>query len=93
MTRRSLTRSALATVVCFLSALATAQDRELVIWGMALGPDSKGSDAMIREFERRNPSPVAIEMQRRIRAELEALIKDPTRGLTVYFSCQRRAPR
>jgi ABC-type sugar transport system permease subunit/ABC-type glycerol-3-phosphate transport system substrate-binding protein len=55
MTSRSLIRSVLATVVCFISSFATALDRELVIWGMALGPDSKGSDAMIREFEKRNP--------------------------------------
>jgi ABC-type sugar transport system permease subunit/ABC-type glycerol-3-phosphate transport system substrate-binding protein len=29
--------------------------KEVVFWGLSLGPDSKGQDALIREFERRNP--------------------------------------
>ncbi|MDX2066001.1 MAG: extracellular solute-binding protein [Fimbriimonadaceae bacterium] len=29
--------------------------RELVVWGVSIGADSKGQDAVIREFERRNP--------------------------------------
>jgi len=29
--------------------------RELVVWGISIGADSKGQDAVIREFERRNP--------------------------------------
>ena len=29
--------------------------RELVIWGISFGPDSKGAEAVVREFQRRNP--------------------------------------
>ena len=29
--------------------------REVVLWGLSLGPETKGQDAVIREFERRNP--------------------------------------
>lgn len=51
----------------FLAALiatfcmAIAQDatptkkRDLVIWGIAFGPDSKGLEAVVKEFARRNP--------------------------------------
>lgn len=31
------------------------QKKEVVFWGLSLGPDSKGQDAVIREFEKRNP--------------------------------------
>lgn len=33
----------------------TVPKKEVVFWGLSLGPDSKGQDALIREFERRNP--------------------------------------
>jgi ABC-type sugar transport system permease subunit/ABC-type glycerol-3-phosphate transport system substrate-binding protein len=33
----------------------TTKKREVVVWGLSLGPDSKGQDAVIREFERLNP--------------------------------------
>lgn len=43
----------------FLAAATNAQTppakHEVVFWGLALGPDTKGQDAVIREFERRNP--------------------------------------
>ena len=29
--------------------------RDLVIWGISFGPDTKGAEAVVREFERRNP--------------------------------------
>ncbi|MCC7434094.1 MAG: extracellular solute-binding protein [Methanoregulaceae archaeon] len=32
-----------------------AERTDLVVWGIGLGPDSKGTDAALREFERRNP--------------------------------------
>ncbi len=40
-----------------LAGLAGAQTkkRDLVIWGIAIGPETKGQDAVKREFERRNP--------------------------------------
>ncbi len=53
----------LCLLACLLTALAFAQTdpgapkakREVVLWGLALGPETKGQDAVIREFERRNP--------------------------------------
>jgi ABC-type sugar transport system permease subunit/ABC-type glycerol-3-phosphate transport system substrate-binding protein len=42
--------------LALLAALAPAQKpRELVIWGMAYGPDTKGQEALNKEFERRHP--------------------------------------
>jgi ABC-type sugar transport system permease subunit/ABC-type glycerol-3-phosphate transport system substrate-binding protein len=35
-------------------APAVAQ-KDLVIWGIGIGPDAKGQDAVIREFQKRNP--------------------------------------
>lgn len=32
-----------------------AKRKQIVVWGLSIGPDSKGQDALIREFERRNP--------------------------------------
>jgi multiple sugar transport system permease protein len=29
--------------------------QEIVLWGISLGPDSKGEDSVIRAFERLNP--------------------------------------
>ncbi len=37
------------------SPSATLTKREVVLWGLSLGPDTKGQDAVIREFENRNP--------------------------------------
>ncbi len=31
------------------------KQRDLIIWGLAFGPDTKGSEAVVREFQRRNP--------------------------------------
>ena len=38
-----------------MSAVAQPARREVVFWGLSMGPDSKGQDAVLREFERRNP--------------------------------------
>lgn len=39
-----------------VAALASAGDkRPVVVWGVGLGPDTKGQEAVIREFERRHP--------------------------------------
>lgn len=50
-----LTRFAAAT---FLLALASAgfsqEKRTVVLWGINMGPDTKGQEAVIREFERRH---------------------------------------
>lgn len=43
-------------VAILLGATAHAGDkREVIVWGVGLGPDTKGQEAVIREFERRNP--------------------------------------
>src|SRR4051794_38497362 len=34
---------------------APPKQRDVVIWGVNVGPESKGTVAVIREFERRNP--------------------------------------
>lgn len=42
----------------FLGAVAQAQPKEkttVTVWGLAISPDDKGTDDMVREFERRNP--------------------------------------
>ncbi len=35
--------------------LGSQKKRDLVIWGISFGPDSKGAEAVVREFQRRNP--------------------------------------
>ena len=50
----------LALISCSISIGQTqgpegGKKRELVFWGLSLGQDSKGQDAVIREFEKRNP--------------------------------------
>ncbi|MDR3692000.1 MAG: extracellular solute-binding protein [Fimbriimonas sp.] len=51
----------LLALACALTALpiqASAQThkkRDLVIWGISFGPDTKGSEAVVREFSRRHP--------------------------------------
>ena len=52
----------LSCLVVLLSSYALGQStsarsakREVVLWGLSLGPDTKGQDAVIREFENRNP--------------------------------------
>jgi len=42
-----------AVVAALLPGLALAE--EIIVWGLNIGPDSKGTQAVIREFERRNP--------------------------------------
>jgi multiple sugar transport system permease protein len=52
-----------ATAILFPAATWARQDpqadavkkRPLVVWGISIGADSKGQDAVIKEFERRNP--------------------------------------
>ncbi len=50
-----------AKITTLLSLLAIAasclavERKPIVIWGQALGPDSKGFEAVIREFEKRHP--------------------------------------
>jgi multiple sugar transport system permease protein len=43
----------------FFSAIGPAQEapakRDLVVWGVNIGPDSLGTEELIREFERRHP--------------------------------------
>ncbi|MCW5943641.1 MAG: extracellular solute-binding protein [Fimbriimonadaceae bacterium] len=41
-------------LVPHLAGAAPARE-EVVVWGLGLGPDSKGLEATIKEFERRNP--------------------------------------
>lgn len=42
--------------LAMLASLTMAAERTpIVVWGLAPGPDSKGIDAVVREFERRNP--------------------------------------
>lgn len=62
MTRRR--RLALSFAIVGLASLVHAgletvpkptERRNLVVWGISIGADSKGQDAVIREFERRNP--------------------------------------
>lgn len=49
-------RFLLAAGLACLAALLPAADRQpLVVWGISAGPDSKGQDAVIREFSKRNP--------------------------------------
>lgn len=43
----------LAALAVLFPAAASATD--VILWGLNLGPDSKGSQAVIREFERRHP--------------------------------------
>jgi multiple sugar transport system permease protein len=53
--------SRLAALTTFLllllasAALAGPKPRDLIIWGVNLGPNSKGDQAVIREFQRRHP--------------------------------------
>lgn len=44
-----------ALVLLPVVAASQSTKREVVFWGLSLGPDSKGQDAVIREFEKRNP--------------------------------------
>jgi len=48
-------------LIVFLATLGFAEDKDpqgrtlLTIWGLAISPQEKGQDAVVREFERRNP--------------------------------------
>jgi ABC-type glycerol-3-phosphate transport system substrate-binding protein len=49
-------RFLLAAIAATACALAPAQERQdVLVWGINYGPDSKGIEAAVREFERRNP--------------------------------------
>lgn len=50
----------LAGLLCVAAAFAAPTEtipgkRDLVIWGISFGPDSKGAEAVVKEFARRNP--------------------------------------
>lgn len=45
----------LLSIAAVSFAQGPAQKREVVFWGLSLGPETKGQDAVIREFERLNP--------------------------------------
>ncbi len=46
----------LAALLCLIPGLALAQERQkVIVWGVNLGPTTKGLEAVVREFERRNP--------------------------------------
>ncbi|MBX3119794.1 MAG: extracellular solute-binding protein [Fimbriimonadaceae bacterium] len=46
----------LAAFLCLFSGFAMAQERQkVIVWGVKLGPTTKGLEAVVREFERRNP--------------------------------------
>jgi ABC-type sugar transport system permease subunit/ABC-type glycerol-3-phosphate transport system substrate-binding protein len=47
--------AAVAALVGSVCAQEPTKKREVVVWGLSIGPDSKGQDAVIREFEKRNP--------------------------------------
>lgn len=47
--------SACALVALACAAPAQQNKRELVVWGISFGPDSKGDEAVVKEFERRHP--------------------------------------
>ncbi len=49
---------ALVSALFLLPAFSAAQaqkKRDLVVWGVSLGPETKGTEAIIREFARRHP--------------------------------------
>ncbi len=43
-------------VLGVLGAIAQAERVDLVVWGLGLGPDTKGTEAMVRAFERLHPN-------------------------------------
>lgn len=45
----------LGSILVLAAGFAQAPRKEVVVWGLSMGPDSKGQDAVIREFEKRNP--------------------------------------
>lgn len=51
---KSLTCLVLACLAVLAGAAEPAK-RSLVVWGVSVGPETKGQDAVIREFMRRNP--------------------------------------
>lgn len=47
---------AIAAVICLIPLLGLCQERQkVIVWGVKLGPSTKGLEAVVREFERRNP--------------------------------------
>lgn len=51
----AMMRKWLLTLLMLVPFAGIAQKRDLVIWGISVGPETKGQEAVIREFERRNP--------------------------------------
>ena len=51
----SLLKIAALVVISSLASSAIAQKRTLTVWGIAYGPDTKGQEALDREFQRRHP--------------------------------------
>ncbi len=50
------TKLSLALLVALIPSLGLATERQVVtVWGLSAGPDAKGTEAVVREFERRNP--------------------------------------
>jgi multiple sugar transport system permease protein len=45
----------LIAMAALAGAAVQAQQREVIVWGLGYGPESKGLEALVREFERRNP--------------------------------------
>ena len=52
---RSLRCVALALFTLALGAISFAEQKSVTIWGANFTPDTKGFEALVREFERRNP--------------------------------------
>ncbi|MFM9873072.1 MAG: extracellular solute-binding protein [Fimbriimonadaceae bacterium] len=48
-------RSALAGLLVLLSVLCFGVKTEITVWGLAITPDEKGNDLLVRQFERENP--------------------------------------
>ena len=56
MRMRTLLTALLAmSFACASPQPTPAAKQDVVVWGIGLGPDSKGLEAVLREFERRNP--------------------------------------
>ncbi len=53
----SLLRAAAVGCLVALASLGLAgsEQKTITVWGIAFGPDTKGFEALVREFERRNP--------------------------------------
>lgn len=58
-TGRSRRYASAALLILSLAGLVTpaiaSEKKTILVWGQTLGPDTKGTEAVVREFERRNP--------------------------------------